>query len=91
VGIGVGDVAAFDGVGVGDFRGPVDEDFDFGLGVAVGLGTGVCPLRSTPRWVPRPTAALPGLGVLAGVYGLGFKEDKNDRFGVGVGVGVDAA
>ena len=42
--------------------------------------------------MPRPTAALPGLGVLAGVYGL-VKEDKNDffGFGVGVGVGVDAA
>jgi hypothetical protein len=45
---GVVDVAAFDGVGVGDLRAPGCDDFDFGVGVGVGLGTGVCALRSTP-------------------------------------------
>jgi hypothetical protein len=44
---GVADVAAFDGVGVGDLRAPDGEEFDFGVGV--GLGAGVCVLRSTPR------------------------------------------
>jgi hypothetical protein len=46
--LGVADVAAFDGVGVGDLRAPGCDDFDFGVGVGVGLGTGVCSLRSTP-------------------------------------------
>jgi hypothetical protein len=46
--LGVADVAAFDGVGVGDLRAPDGELFDFGVGVGVGLGIGVCSLRSTP-------------------------------------------
>jgi len=46
--LGVADVAAFDGVGVGDLRPPDGEIFDFGVGVGVGLGTGVCAPRSTP-------------------------------------------
>jgi hypothetical protein len=46
--LGVTDVAAFDGVGVGDLRPPDGEIFDFGVGVGVALGTGVCALRSTP-------------------------------------------
>jgi len=47
--LGVGDVAALDGVAdaVGDRRAVDAEDFDFG--VAVGFGVGVCALRSTPR------------------------------------------
>jgi hypothetical protein len=46
--LGVADIAAFDGVGVGDLRPPDGEIFDFGVGVGVGLGTGVCAPRSTP-------------------------------------------
>ena len=45
---GVADVAAFDGVGVGDLRAPDGELFDFGVALGVGFGTGVCALRSTP-------------------------------------------
>ena len=44
---GVADVAAFDGVGVGDLRAPAVETF--GLGMGVGFGASVCALRSTPR------------------------------------------
>lgn len=44
--LGVGDFAAFDGVGVGDLRASDGEDFD--LGVGGGLGTGVWALRSKP-------------------------------------------
>ena len=39
--LGVADFSGPVGVGVGDLRGPVAEDFDFGFGVGVRLGAGV--------------------------------------------------
>ena len=87
--LGVADVAAREGVGVGDLPAPDGEDFDFGAGVGVGFGVGVCALRSTPRCAPR-VAALPVLA--GGAERFTLKGGKNDFFfGVGVGVGVGAA
>lgn len=89
VGLGIGDFAAFSGVGatVGDLR-PADGDgFVFPFAVAVGLGAGVCALRSTPRCAPRAPVP-PVLSGVAEGFTRDLKEEKNDRFGVGVGVGA---
>ena len=87
--LGVADVCAFDGVGVGDLRCPVVDAFVFVFAVAVGVGLGVavCALRSTLRRAPRPTATSV-LAAVADGFTRGLREDKNDRFGVGVGVGA---